>query len=87
MPGPQLADVHCPNQAPTAPLNLCSQRHGSLAKVQQVKLWLDRSPPPPEDKDPAGFLAAFNRQFPGLGWGMPEIGVALAVYPHYCRPA
>lgn len=79
--GPRLADASCPNQKPTHPLNLVSQRFGDLARVNRIKQWLDRNPTP--EREPEELTARLNREF-GLDWDTPQVGLARQVFPAYC---
>src|SRR5205823_2384604 len=79
--GPQLANVCCPNLRRTSPHNLVSQRFGDLTRVNRIKKWLDANPTP--ENDPDELVAKLNREFSDLGWTMPEINVARAVFGAY----
>lgn len=79
--GPQLADCSAPNQKRTHPHNLVSQRFGDLAKVNRIKQWLDRNPTP--ENEPEQLLQKLSHEFPDLGWDMPTVNVARAIFPAY----
>ena len=80
--GPQLCDCSAPNLKRTHPHNLVSQAFGDLAKVNRIKAWLDKNPTP--ESDPSELVVKCNREFPELGWDLPAVNTARAVFPAYC---
>lgn len=79
--GPQLSEASCPNQRPTHPVNLVSQRFGNLEKANRIRVWLSQNPTP--EKDEGELVDRLNRQFPELSWDMPTINTARVLLPAY----
>ena len=71
--GPQLAEVSAPNLKPTHPHNLVSNRFGNLAKVREVKDWLDKHPR--SDESPVAYAP--------LDWDAPTTNLARVLLPNY----
>ena len=82
--GPALSDCSAPNLKRTHPHNLVSQAFGNLERVNRIKKWLDANPTP--EGDPAELTVKLNREFPELGWDMPTVNTARAIFPAYCQP-
>lgn len=90
--GIQLADCCAPNLPRTHPLNLVAkvhtnrksgvQTHGDLARVSKINDWLYRNPTP--ETNPDELVNRLGAAFPELGWDLPTINVARAVFPNYC---
>lgn len=90
--GPQLADCCAPNLPRTHPLNLVAAQYtdrrtgmtvaGDLAKVNRIKVWLDRNPTP--EKDAEELPGRLAKEFPDLNWDLPTLNVARAVFPAHC---
>lgn len=78
-----LCEVSAPNLKRTHAHNLVSQRFGDLAKVNRIKVWLDRNPTP--ESDEGELVAKLNREFPELSWDLPTVNTARAIFPAYCK--
>jgi hypothetical protein len=86
-----MADCSAPNLPRTHPLNLIAQTYtdrrtgkqypGDLAKVKQIKAWLDKTLTP--NVNPEELAERLAADFPELRWDLPTINVARAVLPHY----
>ena len=88
--GPQLSDCCAPNLPRSHPINLVAQtftdRKGSqvpcdLAKINRIAKFLAVNPTP--EKDPDELVVKLNREFPELGWTLPEINTARAIMHAY----
>ncbi len=78
-----LADCHAPNLKRTHPHNLVSKAQGNLERVNRIRKWLDSNPTPADEPDQ--LLARLNREFPDLGWDLPTVNVARAIFPQYAK--
>lgn len=67
--GPQLSDCCAPNLKPTHPINLVSQRFGSLQRVRDVFERLDRDPT--------------MDSLPEYEWGPVEVNCARSLLPSF----
>lgn len=81
--GPVLADCFAPKLKKTHPHNLVSQKYGNLEKVNRIAQYLDKNPTP--ENEPDELIARFNREFTDLGWDLPAINTARAIFPAYCK--
>lgn len=81
--GPRLSNCCAPNLHKRHPHNLVSQRFGDLNLVQKINAWLASNPTP--ETDPEEILPRLRRDFPELGWGLPDINTARAIFPAYCK--
>ncbi len=79
--GIRLAEVSCPNQKRTHPINLVSQRYGNLDRAQKINAWLAKHPTP--ESEPEELVHSLNKEFPDLSWDLPQINTARAVLPAY----
>lgn len=80
--GPQLSDCSAPNLSENHPHNMVSKRYGDLTKVNRIKKFLDQNPTP--ESDPGELVGKINREFPGIGWDLPQVNTARAIFPAYC---
>lgn len=88
--GPQLAESCAPNLPRTHPINLVARVHidrkgvetpGNLDKIRRIKDWLDKNPTP--EDDPERLVHQFGREFHDLGWDLPKINTARAIFGAY----
>lgn len=80
--GPQLCDCSAPNMRKTHPHNLVSQRFGNLDRVSRIKQWFDQNQMAENDSDE--LVTKINHDFPDLGWDLPAVNTARAIFPDYC---
>jgi hypothetical protein len=78
-----LADVHAPNLKRTHPHNLVSQKMGNLSKVKEINDWLNKNPTP--ETEPEELVSRLREAFSDLGWDLPTINTARAIFPAYCK--
>lgn len=77
-----LADCRAPNQPKNFPLNMVSQAHGDLNKVNRIAKWFQANPPT-DDQDE--LEARFTRDFPELSWPTAELNRARNLFPHFVK--
>ena len=89
-----LSDACCPNLPATSPVNLVARLHtdrqgvetpGDVGKVTRIKQWLEKNPTPNEEDGAKRLLHAFNREFRGLSWELPDINTARAIFPAHAE--
>lgn len=78
-----LADCYAQNLRRTHPINLVSQKYGSLERVRRIGKWLNENPTP--EREPEELVTRLNQEFPDLGWDLPTINTARAVFGAYCK--
>ena len=87
-----LADCCAPNLPRTHPHNLVAQLHtdrqgtqtpGDPNKINRIGKFLNDNPTP--ESNPDELIVKLNRQFPDLGWDLPTINVARAIFPAYMQ--
>lgn len=93
--GPRLADCCCPNQPRNHPHNLVAalytdrksgyQSKGDPERVKRIADWLDRNPTP--ESNPDELVHRLSREFPDLGWDLPQINTARQIFPFYAKQA
>lgn len=88
--GPQLADCCAPNLPRNHPHNLVAKLYtnrngtsipGDLKKVGRIYEWLKANPTPETDQEQ--IVTRLAAQFSELGWDLPTINTARAIFPAY----
>lgn len=88
--GVQLAECCAPNLDRNHPLNLVAKVFtdrkgasfpGDISKVRRINKWLSENPTP--ESDPEELVPRLSQSFPELGWNLPTINTARAVFPNY----
>lgn len=78
-----LADCFAPNLRRTHPINLVSQKFGSLERTRRIGKWLAENPTP--EREPEELVNRLNQEFSDLGWDLPTINVARAVFASHLK--